>query len=282
MKGRKKVNFAANDDMLTQDESFEFILRLGSFWCDPYEFLSSQAQKYFSLLNMYQNKIWQMIVSMCFYLFDKDKDASIFDVILPQLLAYNALGLMYGKGGNSGLFWGYMKANINLKDGKRDKIFEKSINLPSLKMPTLENFVDFSKKALPKQIRYLLALYALIYDRNQEVEWHSAGKNYSLTKTEIEHIFPKKWTDACYEGWDRNDADEYLEQIGNKILMEKKLNIQVGNDYFSKKKESYAKSHLKELQNLAKNYKNDFAKADIEERNGQIYAAYERLFREMF
>lgn len=278
---RKKVNYAANDDMLTQNETFEFIIKLGNFWCNPYEILSLQSQKYLSLLTIYQNKLWQMVVSMCFYEFDKSGDESIFDEVLPQLLAYNALGLIYGKSGNSGLFWGYMKANVNLKDGKRDKIFEKSLNLPSLKMPSLENFIDFSKKALAKQIRYILALYALIYDRNQEVEWNNNGKNYNLVKLEIEHIFPRKYSDAYYD-WDKNEADEFLEQIGNKILIEKKLNIQAGNDYFLKKKESYQKSHLKELQDFAKSSKINFYKADIEERNRQIYEAYERLFKETF
>lgn len=43
-----------------------------------------------------------MVVSVCFYKDKNDENKGIFDDILPQLVAYN--GLIYGKGGSSGLF----------------------------------------------------------------------------------------------------------------------------------------------------------------------------------
>lgn len=145
----KKANFAANEDLLNKEETFEFIKQLGEFWCNPYNYLNPQAQKYFAILNTFQNRLWQMVVSVCFYEYKKNKNSDIFDIILPQLVAYNALGLIYGKGGSSGLFWGLMKANVNIiKENKRINIFEPSINLPDLKIPSLENFIDFSKKKL--------------------------------------------------------------------------------------------------------------------------------------
>ncbi|MDK4556412.1 GmrSD restriction endonuclease domain-containing protein, partial [Kingella kingae] len=58
-------------------------------------------------------------------------------------------------------------------------------------------------------------------------------------KIEIEHIFPRKWQDTNYNGWNINDAKQHLEQLGNKIIFEKLLNIQAGNGYFGKKKEHY-------------------------------------------
>lgn len=104
-------------------------------------------QLFFAILNTYQNRLWQMVVSVCFYEYKKNKNSDIFDIILPQLVAYNALGFIYGKGGSSGLFWGLMKANINIiRENTRTNIFEPSINLPNLKIPSLENFIDFSKK----------------------------------------------------------------------------------------------------------------------------------------
>lgn len=221
-KKSKKANLAADADLLDKNETFDFIKRLAEFWCNPYDHLNPEAQKYFAVLNIYQNKLWQMVVSVCFYICDKDKNSSIFDEILPQLAAYNALGLMYLKGGSSGLFWGFMRANVNIiKEHKRENIFVAGMNLPELKMPSLDDFIDFSKKALPRQIRYILALYALIYNPNQEIEWNKDKKNYSLAKVEIEHIFPQKWQDTNYNGWNEEEAQEYLEQIGNKILLEK-------------------------------------------------------------
>ena len=105
-----------------------------------------------------------MVLSMCFYEYKPEKnpiDSNIFDEVLPQILSYCTIGLIYGKGGNAGLFWGFMKANINIKN-KKDKIFESSLNIPNLAMPKLEYFLDFSTKALPKQIRFILSIYVLI------------------------------------------------------------------------------------------------------------------------
>ena len=192
-----------------------------------------------------------MVVSECFYEYKKSKNSDIFDIIWPQLVAYNALGLIYGKGGSSGLFWGLMKANVNIiRENKRTNIFEPIINLPDLKIPSLENFIDFSKKARPQQIRYILALYAIMYNQNQVMEWNKDNKNYSLVKAEIEHIFPRNWQNTNYNGWDEKEAQEYLEQIGNKMFLEKKLNIQAGNGYFNKKKEIYKDSYFIEARDL--------------------------------
>ncbi|MCI7485385.1 MAG: DUF262 domain-containing HNH endonuclease family protein [Helicobacter sp.] len=216
-KKSKKANLAADADLLDKNETFDFIKRLAEFWCNPYDHLSPEAQKYFAVLNIYQNKLWQMVVSVCFYICDKDKNSRIFDEILPQLAAYNALGLMYLKGGSSGLFWGFMRANVNI-----------------------------------------------------------------IAKVEIEHIFPQKWQDTNYNGWNEEEAQEYLEQIGNKILLEKKLNIHAGNEFFHRKKAIYKDSCIIEAQDLARSDKKDWRKEDIENRNAQIYQKFEEFFTKIF
>lgn len=35
------------------------------FWCNTYNYLNPQAQKYFAVLNAFQNRLWQMVVSVC-------------------------------------------------------------------------------------------------------------------------------------------------------------------------------------------------------------------------
>ncbi|MCX2717445.1 DUF262 domain-containing HNH endonuclease family protein [Helicobacter sp. MIT 21-1697] len=277
----KKVNFAANEGLLNKNETFVFIQELAEFWCNPKDYFSLQAQKYFDILNIYQNKLWQMVVSMCFYEYKPKKnngdESNIFDIILPQLVSYCALGLIYGKGGSSGLFWGFMKANILIHERKK-KIFEPSLNIPELVMPQIDYFTSFCVKALSKQIRYILVIYTLIYDENQEWEWNADKKNYSVIKGEIEHIFPKKWTEANYAGWNEKDAEKFLEYIGNKTLLEKKQNIQASNEYFAKKKPQYQKSKFLEAQNLGKSLKNDWLKEDIEARNEEIYKNLKTFF----
>ncbi|MDL0108821.1 DUF262 domain-containing HNH endonuclease family protein [Campylobacter felis] len=280
---KKNVNFAANEDLITQKESFEFIKKLGDFWANPYDFLDEQGKKYFAILNMFPNKLWRMVVSMCFYEAHKNKESlkELLDMILPQIASYCALGLFWGKGGGFGLFWGFMKANINLKNKKREKIFEKSLNLPTLKMPSLENFIDFSQKTIPKNMRYILAFYALIYDEKQIFWWNSANKNFSFNLLEIEHILPRKWQDNYYK-LEEDEVKNLVEQIGNKILIEKKLNIVASNEFFAKKKEHYAASFCAEVKALSKSSKKNWDFKDIEERNRQIYAEFGEFFSGIF
>lgn len=244
---KKKVFFGANDELLNKKETFELIKKLAEFWCNPKEYMSNEAQKYFDILNIYQNRLWQMVVSTAYFKHEPSKQQSenIFDFILPQVVCYCAIGLIYGKGGSSGLFWGFMRANINILEGK-EKIFEKGMNIPDLSMPEPDRFTNFCIKALPKHIRYILAIYTLIYDKNQEWEWNYKGKNCSVIKGEIEHILPKKWQEGNYQVR-KDDAGKFLEHIGNKSLLEKKINIHCGNDYFLNKKEKYLESKFLEL-----------------------------------
>ena len=285
---KKKVNFAANDDLLSKEETFAFIQELAEFWCNPKEYFSDNAQKFFDILNIYQNKLWQMVLSMCFYVYQPSKNInnenSIFDEVLPQLVSYCALGLIYGKGGSSGLFWGFMKANTiileNKKNNETKTIFIPSLNIPNLAMPNLDYFTDFCIKSLPKQIRYILSIYTLLYNENQEWEWNFDGKNYSIIKGEIEHIFPKKWTEANYMGWNEKDAERFLKYIGNQTLIEKKQNIQASNEYFSRKKQVYLRSNFLEMKHLGSSSRTHWLKEDIEERNREIYKRLKQFFEE--
>lgn len=285
---KKNVNFGANEDLLKKDESFEIIKDLAEFWCDPTQYFSHNAKKYFDILNVFQNKLWQMNLSVVFYVYRPEKVAdyglfssisqeNVFDDILPQIVAYLGIALIYGKGGNSGIFWGLMKANINIKD-KKSKIFETSLNLPNLEMPKFDYFIDSTSKMLPKQVRYLLAINVLEYDSKQRWEWNAKSKNYIVTQGEIEHILPKKWQNTNYQGWDKEDANIFLEQIGNKMLLEKKLNIECGNGYFGQKKEKYADSMFSEAKFLAKYRKDDWIKLDIKKRNEQVYDRLKNFF----
>ncbi|EAJ3972779.1 HNH endonuclease, partial [Campylobacter upsaliensis] len=146
---------------------------------------------------------------------------------------------------------------------------------------SLENFIDFSQKTIPKNMRYILAFYALIYDEKQIFWWNSANKNFSFNLLEIEHILPRKWQDNYYQ-LEEDEVKNLVEQIGNKILIEKKLNISASNEFFAKKKEHYATSFCAEVKALSKSSKKDWSFKDIEERNKQIYAKFSEFFSGIF
>jgi uncharacterized protein YihD (DUF1040 family) len=92
------------------------------------------------------------------------------------------------------------------------------------------------------------------------------------TKLEIEHILPKNWQSAHYQNWDRNEAAEYLEKIGNKILLDKKTNIQAGDGFFKTKKERwYYNAKIETVKKLAVDFPhNDWIKNDIETRENKL------------
>ena len=88
-------------------------------------------------------------------------------------------------------------------------------------------------------------------------------------KWEIEHILPQKWQSSYFSNSSDAEVKELVEHIGNKIPFEKKLNIIASNGYFAKKKESYSKSEIGVLLELAK-VNNTWGLDDIRERDIRI------------
>ena len=96
---------------------------------------------------------------------------------------------------------------------------------------------------------------------------------------QIEHIFPIKWQNTNYKGWNRKDADFYLESFGNKVILEKKLNIQAGNDYFGRKKERYKDSKIADVHDLSDYPKDDWLKDDIKKREKEFITRIITFFK---
>ena len=68
---------------------------------------------------------------------------------------------------------------------------------------------------------------------------------------EIEHIFPQKWQSNYFLNISKQEIQELIDHIGNKIPFEKRLNIIASNGYFQKKQESYLKSKIQIVLDLA-------------------------------
>lgn len=89
-------------------------------------------------------------------------------------------------------------------------------------------------------VRMLLKLLA--YQEEEQ-------KELLPTYWEIEHIFPQTW-DSKYYTFEEEEANQKLEHLGNKLPLEKKLNISASNNYFSKKKEKYQTSNIAIIKKL--------------------------------
>ncbi|HRH35384.1 MAG TPA: DUF1524 domain-containing protein, partial [Catalimonadaceae bacterium] len=60
------------------------------------------------------------------------------------------------------------------------------------------------------------------------------------------------------------------ELFGNKVLFEKKLNIQAGNGYFNQKKARYRNSEVCLVKDLAARLQTDWLQEDITARNEEF------------
>lgn len=95
---------------------------------------------------------------------------------------------------------------------------------------------------------------------------------------EIEHIFPQTW-DNKYFTFDVEEANEKLEHIGNKLPLEKKLNISASNNYFPKKKEKYSKSNIAICKNLSQSSLLEWDLENIARNDDRICSRVKEIFQ---
>lgn len=95
-------------------------------------------------------------------------------------------------------------------------------------------------------------------------------------KWEIEHILPQKWQANYFTDLSDEMIKEKIENIGNKVPFEKRLNIVAGNGYFSKKKQAYQESKINITKELC-NYGDDWKVEDILKRNIRVTDKIEEI-----
>lgn len=259
---------------LHKAETMPFIENLADFWIAPKNYLNDSAYCYLSVLNLFQNDAWKGFVSAlvwrnkeCFDAddFDKEKFSVEFNKYLPVFVKILTLAFLKGRASTSAVR--YKTVQMCAEILCPEKSGEISVTADDNKGMLEEN--DFlhkvNKEFDTRKIKYLLFLYACIYSGFKK-DINPENKNL-----EVEHILPKAWQNASFGEWDEGSHAEYLEQIGNKILLDKKSNIKCAENFFAKKKETYKKSHLDEVLYLGNLDKQTWEKVDIENRNKAIY-----------
>lgn len=249
------------------------IMALANFWrhinvdVEPEEevsyIISDEARKHLHCLSCYPNEFWKYATSVFFV---KNRESETFDkdfcIVLPKLIAF--------------LFAKFIEApSVN---AIKDDIYSSCISIQANNM--LQYRMSFNEELLNKQIeghassRLSRALLLLDAYLNPE----QTGLIPEIF--DIEHIFPKKWQEANYNGWSVEDARLYLDRFGNKIIFEKKLNIQAGNGYFGIKKQKYNLSKIACVVDLSNYSKNDWIKDDIELREVEFKKNIVDFFKE--
>lgn len=243
------------DLMVNIDRLAKFWLyaNTGKFWADFELTFDNQVWKSLQILNAYPNEFWKYVVSV-FYL-NHCSDGYFethFSSFLQRLSAFLLVKFIE-------------KPTVN---AIRDDIFQMCADI-SHRRP-----VGFSCAIGEHELSQRIPIYstsritrALLLTH---AYLHPEQTDPILGNCDIEHIFPKKWQTANYNGWNVSEAREHLERFGNKILLETRLNIQAGNGYFQQKKSKYSQSGIHSARSLSTYASPDWVKEDIEQR--------ERLF----
>ncbi|MDY3548382.1 DUF262 domain-containing HNH endonuclease family protein [Riemerella anatipestifer] len=258
--------YAENDYKRLKDkELMSEIMELANFWryvntkIEPdieYNYnISKQSKIYLHCLNHYPNEFWKYATSVFFL---KNKDSESFDSDF-QLLLKKLIAFLFSK------FIDQPSVNAIKDDIYSSCISINNNNELQYKFALNESIFkqQFDNHSSSRISRALLLLYAYLNPNQSELIPYTF---------DIEHIFPKKWQNTNYYGWSYDDAALYLDRFGNKTVIEKKLNILAGNNYFGNKKQKYGQSSIQTVLDLSNYHKNDWTKEDIENR--------EELFKE--
>ncbi len=210
--------------------------------------ISKEAWKYLHCLYNYPNEYWKYPVSVYYLKNRGEKFADGFELLLKRMTAF--------------LFASFVEnPTVN---AIKDDIYLMCIDieqgvLPQLNFSINDDFrIRIATQASAKLSRALILLNAYQHpNQTNEITWWF----------EIEHILPQKWQNTNYNGWNEEDAKRHINMFGNKIVLEKKLNIQAGNGYFGKKKNKYRESKVAEVNELAEYPKDDWLQDDIEKRD---------------
>lgn len=269
--GLRKFYSEDNYRKLKGESIIDEILLLANFWryvnyfVEPDELnysISTESRKYFHVLSRYPNDFWKYVTSVFFL---KNKQNANFSESLNSFLKKLTTFLIV------------KFIHAPTVNAIKDDTYQSCINIEKNKPIAyrLEWDEDELKKDLNKHhssriSRALLLLHAYLHEEQNDL----------IKDTfDIEHIFPKKWQDTNYNGWESDDAIKYLDRLGNKIVLEKKLNIQAGNGYFGIKKARYQNSKIASIRDLANLGQNDWVKTDIEDRELQIKRDLIEFFR---
>ncbi|MDR0408177.1 MAG: DUF262 domain-containing HNH endonuclease family protein [Campylobacteraceae bacterium] len=250
-------------EKLKDNNLLDEIILLANFWLyintgiepneeDRYK-ISIENRKYLHCLFCYPNDYWKYVVSVFFI---KNKNNDTFDndlnILLKKLSAFLLAKFIETPSVNA----------------IKDDIFAACISIQNNNEFQVKFILDeelilarIGSYASSKISKALLLLDAYL---------NPDQKNLIPDTFDIEHIFPKKWQDTNYSGWELEDAEQYLNSFGNKIVFEKKLNIQAGNNYFGIKKQKYAQSKIVSVVELSSYPSNDWLKEDIEKREKEF------------
>ena len=259
--------------LLKNDYIFDNLICLADFWKDIKEInrtrFNEQICKKLFILKYAPNGMWEYFVSV-YFLHNKDN--------LNMDDFYNFLNKMIA------FIWTYAITNPGV-NALRTPIYNEMVNI-ILNKPIEYTDYKFNAEKLKNIFNNFTFSYNRQITRSMLTWWTFYNEKQALpeninTKFDIEHIFAKN----------RQEKEKLLQNIeniellGNKVLLEKHINIRASDYRFEDKKRYYLgqiknkeRTNIIELVELS-NLHNDFLEQDIINRNNLIIDTFIEYLR---
>lgn len=277
----RKFYESDNDYALLKNENtFQNLISLADFWKDVSlqntDRFSVEVLKRLFVLNYAPNGMWNYFLSVYFMQY-KDVSGMLDNNKLLDFLNKTIL-----------FIWTYAITNPGV-NALRTPIFNEMIKIVN------NEEVDFSENKFDENyVKSMLNTY-IFYNRRPITKsmitwWAFENKNQKLISLdnvfEIEHIYARKRQDV-----DKGTTIENLELLGNKSLLEKRINIRAAEYKFDDKKKYYIGfttdkgirkdgTQIAELVELANENNLNFNETDLLERNNRIIEKFIESLKE--
>lgn len=259
--------------LLKKQETFDNLIDLAMFWRDVEnqnkERFSEEVLKKLFVLNYAPNGMWTYAVSV-YYMAKRSNDGMLdekdFFTFLNKITAFIWAYSITNPGVNS-LRTPIYAEMVNIVNGN-DVTFKDNLFPADKTKSMFENYVFSNNRAITKS---MLTWWAYT---NEQQELLSLESNF-----EIEHIYAKNRQDIEHSLTNAKN----IESLGNKVLLEKRINIRAADYKFVDKKKYYLGHQVKngykegtkinELVDMA-NSMNDFVESDITKRTHNIIDSF--------
>ena len=224
-------------------------------------------------LSSYNNEFWKYPVSI-FYMEHKDKSdfeeaflkflRKLYVMLLTRYLEKPTISAVKGD---------ILKLNVDIINNNHPSF---SAGFENKSIESEEDRIAEQKRTdnliiMPHRNALRMLLKLLAYSNEKQ-------KDLLPGYWEIEHIFPQTW-DSKFFKIDKDEADKTLEHLGNKLPLEKKLNISASNGYFDKKKEKYRVSKIATSNDLGKSNIEEWNLDNIREKDTELCEQIKKIFK---
>lgn len=271
-KNKNRLSVGVIDELADSLHLWEVVNGRDSIECESWS-QNMDIRKILDCLSSYSNEFWKYPVSI-FYMQYKQEDnfedlflkflRKLYVMLLTRFLEAPTISAVKGD---------ILKLNAQIINtchplfvaGFEEKKTDDEFELQAEKIRT-DNLLVRPNKKVERMILKLLAY--------EEEKQETLLPGY----WEIEHIFPQTW-DTKYYTLNKEDANDKLEHIGNKLPLEKKLNISASNNYFNKKKERYKESGIAICKKLGNSSLDEWYLDNIEKNDEKICNQLKSLFK---